>query len=189
MTLTNIYANLYFARNKKFSIFIIIRENTETDCIYRERIIIIFLKAEKSLRFWSIIEEKIKYQNYDTSGGRKKTAYYFLKKFFLIRIFDIYYSRKQVKIVSKKSLQEFFIFILSSRLINNLIFLYLNTHTRTHIVMQFFFHKIYFSVLYVDLVVIFFRYMWKVLERTIRDLIPVKVLHRFQNLGALRYSY
>lgn len=124
MTLTNIYANLYFARNKKFSIFIIIRENIEIDYIYREKIII-FLKAEKSLRFWSILKE-----NKISKSWCIKTIL-FLKKFFLKRIFNIYYSREQPKIVSKNVSKNFlfsFFSILKTSKKNNLTFLYLNTY-------------------------------------------------------------
>lgn len=153
MTLTNIYANLYFARNKKFSIFIIIRENIEIDYIYREKIII-FLKAEKSLRFWSILKE-----NKISKSWCIKTIL-FLKKFFLKRIFNIYYSREQPKIVSKNVSKNFlfsFFSILKTSKKNNLTFLYLNTYIYIYIHMMrffYFFCKIYFSVLYIDLVVI-----------------------------------
>lgn len=151
MTLTNIYANLYFARNKKFSIFIIIRENIEIDYIYREKIII-FLKAEKSLRFWSILKE-----NKISKSWCIKTIL-FLKKFFLKRIFDIYYSREQPKIVSKNVSKNFlfsFFSILKTSKKNNLTFLYLDTYIYIHMMRFFyFFCKIYFSVLYIDLVVI-----------------------------------
>lgn len=151
MTLTNIYANLYFARNKKFSIFIIIRENIEIDYIYREKIII-FLKAEKSLRFWSILKEN------KISKSRCIKTILFLKKFFLKRIFDIYYSREQPKIVSKNVSKNFlfsFFSILKTSKKNNLTFLYLDTYIYIHMMRFFyFFCKIYFSVLYIDLVVI-----------------------------------
>lgn len=151
MTLTNIYANLYFARNKKFSIFIIIRENIEIDYIYREKIII-FLKAEKSLRFWSILKE-----NKISKSWCIKTIL-FLKKFFLKRIFNIYYSREQPKIVSKNVSKNFlfsFFSILKTSKKNNLTFLYLDTYIYIHMMRFFyFFCKIYFSVLYIDLVVI-----------------------------------
>lgn len=151
MTLTNIYANLYFARNKKFSIFIIIRENIEIDYIYREKIII-FLKAEKSLRFWSILKEN------KISKSRCIKTILFLKKFFLKRIFNIYYSREQPKIVSKNVSKNFlfsFFSILKTSKKNNLTFLYLDTYIYIHMMRFFyFFCKIYFSVLYIDLVVI-----------------------------------